>query len=64
MNPPLPPPPVALPPGPREDPDPADLNEVGFLALSADFLRIPAFVSPLFPSANPVPAHELPPVLS
>jgi hypothetical protein len=64
MNPPLPAPPVALPPGPREDPDPADLTEFGFLALSADSLRIPAFVSPLLLTANPLPSHVLPPVLS
>jgi hypothetical protein len=64
MNSPLPVAPVVLPSGAREDLNSALLPEVGFLALSADFLRIPAFVSPLFPSANPVPAHELPPVLS
>ena len=63
MNSPLPAAPVAPSPGAREDPDSAVPREAGFLALSADFLRIPAFVSPLFPSANPLPAHELPPVL-
>ncbi|MFZ9745585.1 MAG: hypothetical protein ACO3G4_03030 [Opitutaceae bacterium] len=63
MNSPLPAAPVAPSPGAREDPDSAGLREAGFLALPADFLRIPAFVSPLFPFANPSPAHELPPVL-
>lgn len=64
MNSPLPAAPVIPSPAAREDPDFAGLREVCFLALSADFLRIPAFVSPLFPSTNPVPAHELPPILN
>lgn len=63
MNSPLPAAPVPPSPGAHEDPGSAAFREVGFLALSADFLRIPAFVSPLFPSANPVPSHELPAVL-
>jgi hypothetical protein len=63
MNSPLPAAPAAPSPGAREDRDSAAFPEVGFLALSADFLRIPAFVSPLFPPTNPVPAYELPPVL-